>query len=291
MNCGSRTILAVVVLTPCITASVFCGATAGPLCFQLSPKLRRGNRCGRALSRKSAPGEARPDRRVHTGRCFGDAGFAGVAKAMRALRGGSAGDIFRIGYAAKQHRCGCGGCAVEGAQAPDHRCRDDGDVSRSGEVHRKDPRCFSWPHQHEPFRGWRHLFARRAHTARAEIRTGVIVTQVVPAVHGYSSLVLEYKAALAKNFSGESPDYVSLEYSVAARVLIEALKRAGPQFDTEKLVETFEGFHDLDVGLGAPVSFSKSEHQGSHKSGVPSLMRPGNLRQSNCNSGLWQGYN
>jgi predicted heme/steroid binding protein len=41
--------------------------------------------------------------------------------------------------------------------------------------------------------------------------TGVIVTQVVPALDGHSSLVLDYKAALAKYFPGEAPDYVSLE--------------------------------------------------------------------------------
>ena len=58
--------------------------------------------------------------------------------------------------------------------------------------------------------------------------TGVIVTQVVPAVSGYSSAVLEYKNALAKYFTGEAPDYVSLEGYVSANVLIQALKRLGP---------------------------------------------------------------
>ena len=95
--------------------------------------------------------------------------------------------------------------------------------------------------------------------------TGVIVTQVVPAVDGHSSLVLDYKSALAKYFPGEAPDYVSLEGYVAAKVLIEALKRNGPQLDTEKLVETLENLHDLDIGLGTPVTFGRSEHQGVHK--------------------------
>ena len=52
--------------------------------------------------------------------------------------------------------------------------------------------------------------------------SGVIVTQVVPAVSGYSSIVLEYKNALTKYFPGEAPDYVSLEGYVAASVLIQA---------------------------------------------------------------------
>jgi ABC-type branched-subunit amino acid transport system substrate-binding protein len=95
--------------------------------------------------------------------------------------------------------------------------------------------------------------------------TGIIVTQVVPAVDGHSSLVLDYKSALAKYFPGEAPDYVSLEGYVDAAVLLAALQRNGAQLDTEKLVETFENLRDLDVGLGTPVTFSRSEHQGVHK--------------------------
>jgi hypothetical protein len=40
--------------------------------------------------------------------------------------------------------------------------------------------------------------------------TGVIVTQVVPAVDGHSSLVLDYKSALAKYFPGQASDYVEI---------------------------------------------------------------------------------
>jgi branched-chain amino acid transport system substrate-binding protein len=95
--------------------------------------------------------------------------------------------------------------------------------------------------------------------------TGVIVTQVVPAIDGHSSLVLDYKSALAKYFPGQAPDYVSLEGYVDANVLIAALQRSGPQLDTEKLVSTLENLRDLDIGLGTPVTFSRSDHQGVHK--------------------------
>jgi ABC-type branched-subunit amino acid transport system substrate-binding protein len=95
--------------------------------------------------------------------------------------------------------------------------------------------------------------------------TGIIVTQVVPAVSGYSSVVLEYKNALAKYFPGEAPDYVSLEGYVAANVLIQGLKRARPQLDTEKLIDVLENTRDFDLGLGAQLSFGRAEHQASHK--------------------------
>src|ERR1700736_3432467 len=95
--------------------------------------------------------------------------------------------------------------------------------------------------------------------------TGSIVTQVVPSVSGYSSIVLEYKTAIAKYFPGEAPDYVSLEGYVSANILIQALKRCGPQLDTEKLIDVLENTRQLDLGLGAQLGFGRAEHQASHK--------------------------
>jgi branched-chain amino acid transport system substrate-binding protein len=95
--------------------------------------------------------------------------------------------------------------------------------------------------------------------------TGVLVTQVVPAVSGHSSAVIEYKNALAKYFPGEAPDYASLEGFVAANILIDALKRTGAQLDTEKLVDALESTRNLDLGLGVSLSFARSDHQASHK--------------------------
>ena len=52
----------------------------------------------------------------------------------------------------------------------------------------------------------------------------------------------------------------------AASVLISALKRNGPELDTEKLVaDTGKSPQNLDVGLGTPVNFGRSEHQGVHR--------------------------
>jgi hypothetical protein len=92
-----------------------------------------------------------------------------------------------------------------------------------------------------------------------------IITQVVPAVSGYSSLVLDYKNSLAKYFPGEAADYVSLEGFISANILIEAIKRTGPQLDTEKLIDVLENMRNLDLGLGVPLNFGRAEHQASHK--------------------------
>lgn len=47
--------------------------------------------------------------------------------------------------------------------------------------------------------------------------------------------------------------------------MIAALQRTGAQLDIDKLVATLENLRDLDIGLGTPVTFSRSEHQGVHK--------------------------
>jgi hypothetical protein len=95
---------------------------------------------------------------------------------------------------------------------------------------------------------------------------GVIVTQVVPPVDGYASVVLDYKKALANYSSpGEVAGYVSFEGYLAAKILVEALRRAVPQFDTEMVVDALETLRDFDIGLGVPVNFSRIEHQAVHK--------------------------
>jgi len=58
--------------------------------------------------------------------------------------------------------------------------------------------------------------------------SGVIVTQGVPAVSGYSGRVLDYKNALAKYEPGEAPDYTSTEGCIAATILIQAPKQTNP---------------------------------------------------------------
>jgi ABC-type branched-subunit amino acid transport system substrate-binding protein len=94
---------------------------------------------------------------------------------------------------------------------------------------------------------------------------GAIVTQVVPLPTSSASAVFHYQEQLKKYSPGEKPDFVSLEGFLAGELLVEGLRRAGPDADTEKVVEALENIHGLDLGTGAPISFGMSEHQGSHK--------------------------
>ncbi len=195
---------------------------------------------------------------------FGDSGFEGVQRAMRALHG-SEGYILRLGYQRNS-------IDVDTALAQLKANKTPIKAIVMAATYRAAAQFIEKTRDAYPGLIYTNPSAVGANSLRDELMmlgpkysAGIIVTQVVPDVDGYSSLVLEYKSALAKFFPGESPDATSLEYYVAAKILVEALKRAGPQLDTEKLVEELENMQGLDLGLGIPIGFSKSEHQGLHR--------------------------
>ena len=76
---------------------------------------------------------------------------------------------------------------------------------------------------------------------------------------------ITFERHVVRRVPGDAPDYVSLEGYVDATALIAALQRNGPELDTERLVGTLENLRDLDLGLGTPVTFTRSDHQGVHK--------------------------
>jgi branched-chain amino acid transport system substrate-binding protein len=194
---------------------------------------------------------------------YGDAGFAGVAKAFRAL-GVSDSSILRLNY--KRNTVEVDD-AVNQLKAQKLQIRAVVMVA----TYRAAAKFIEKTRDTYPGMIYSNV-SFVGSTALAEelmllgqrYASGVIVTQVVPAVGGYSSAVLEYKNALAKYFPGEAPDYVSLEGYIAANVLIQALK-ATPQLDTERLIDTLETMRNIDLGLGTPLTFGRAEHQASHK--------------------------
>jgi branched-chain amino acid transport system substrate-binding protein len=195
---------------------------------------------------------------------FGDAGFAGVAKAYRAL-GLNDGAILRLNY--KRN-------TVDVDEAVNMLRLQKPAIKAVVMVATYRAAAKFIEKTHDLFPGL--IYTDVSFVGSTELSeelmllgprfaSGVIVTQVVPAVGGYSSAVMEYKNALAKYFPGEAPDYVSFEGYIAANVLIQAIKRSGPQIETERLIDTLENMRNLDLGLGTPLNFGKGEHQASHK--------------------------
>jgi len=205
---------------------------------------------------------------------YGDAGFSGVEKAIRSLRGGNDSPILRLNYQRNT-------VDVYDAVAQLQQIQQQALQQKSRPPIKAVIMVPTYRAAAKFIEKTRDLYPDMIYTSVSFVgstalanelmllgkkyATGVIVTQVVPALEGHSSLVLDYKSALAKYFPGEAPDYVSLEGYVDATVLVAALKQNGAQLDTEKLVATFENLRDLDIGLGTPMTFSPSEHQGVHK--------------------------
>jgi ABC-type branched-subunit amino acid transport system substrate-binding protein len=195
---------------------------------------------------------------------FGDAGYAGVAKAFRAF-GLNDGAILRISYPRN---------SVNVDEAVNQLKAQKTPVRAIIMVATTRPAAKFIEKTHELMPGliYANVSAVGASALASELMllgtrytSGVIVTQTVPGIAGFSSLVLEYKSALAKFFPGEAPDYTSLEGYISASILVQGLKRVGPQFDTEMVVETLENLRNLDFGIGANLAFGRADHQASHK--------------------------
>jgi len=76
---------------------------------------------------------------------------------------------------------------------------------------------------------------------------GVVVSQVVPSPRSSATpIVKEYLAAIDN--SDQSPSYESMEGYIAAKTLVEAVRRAGKGWDTPGLQKTMASMTDYDVG-------------------------------------------
>ncbi len=116
-------------------------------------------------------------------------------------------------------------------------------------------------------------------TSGAHYAQGVMVTQSVPVPTSKTSAVLRYQEALQRHAPGERPGFVTLEGWIVGNLFAEALRRAGRDLDTEKLVSALEGIGGLDLGIGPPVRFGAKEHQASHKVWGTALQPDGSYRQ------------
>jgi len=195
---------------------------------------------------------------------YGDAGFAGVAKAFRSLGLNDAG-IVRLGYKRNTIDVEQALAGLRAQKVPvkavvmvaSYRAAAKF-IEKSRDAH---PDMI---YTNVSFVGSTEL-ANELMLLGPRFAKGVVVTQVVPAVGNESSVVLEYKKALGTAFPGEPVDYVSFEGYEAANVLVEGLRRTGRAVDTEKLIDALEQMRKVDLGIGVPVSFGPSEHQGLHK--------------------------
>jgi branched-chain amino acid transport system substrate-binding protein len=92
---------------------------------------------------------------------------------------------------------------------------------------------------------------------------GVGVMQVMPYPKDFSATVTREFQRILKGMANPPPlSYSTLEGFVAAKLLSEGLRRAGPNPTRQKLVSASETMHDFDLG-GVKVSYSPTSHDGS----------------------------
>jgi ABC-type branched-subunit amino acid transport system substrate-binding protein len=106
----------------------------------------------------------------------------------------------------------------------------------------------------------------------------VMVTQVVPLPTSGAAAAPRDRAAPAGRAPGER-GFVELEGWIVGKLLAEGLRGAGRDLDTEKLVDALERIRDLDLGTGARLGFSRSEHQASHQVWATALQPDGSYRR------------
>ena len=195
---------------------------------------------------------------------YGDSGYAGVQKAVRSLPGNNP-DVIRLNY--KRNTVDVQG-AVDSLRAYRGQIKAVVMIAsyRAAAKFIEKTRDLypSMIYTNVSFVGSTAL-ADELMLLGSRYASGVIVTQVVPAINSHATIVLNYKEALAKYFPGEGADYVSFEGYIDASILAEAARRVGRDIDTEKLVEQLERTDNFDLGLGAPVNFNSNDHQGLHK--------------------------
>jgi ABC-type branched-subunit amino acid transport system substrate-binding protein len=93
--------------------------------------------------------------------------------------------------------------------------------------------------------------------------TGVVVAQVVPPYSRASiPIVREYQAAIEKSLGKKDYSFTSLESYIGAKVLVEAIRRAGANPTREGLMKTLDSMQSFNVG-GYVVDFSPTNHNGS----------------------------
>jgi ABC-type branched-subunit amino acid transport system substrate-binding protein len=92
---------------------------------------------------------------------------------------------------------------------------------------------------------------------------GVIVATVVPPPTKRSlPIVQEYQQAIEQQLGRKEFSFSSLESYIGAKVLVEALRRAGPKPTRASLMQALDGMKSYDVG-GYTVSFAPDNHNGS----------------------------
>ena len=119
------------------------------------------------------------------------------------------------------------------------------------------------------------LLVKHGRAKGRDYTRGLINSQVVPSYDDTTLPgVAEYRALMDKHnppvpeairdaqYAPQKYSFISLEGYVNARVITEALKRAGANAGRPGFRQALESLRGLDLGIGAPLTFTPERHQG-----------------------------
>ncbi|NCC24102.1 MAG: hypothetical protein EOM25_02710 [Deltaproteobacteria bacterium] len=98
----------------------------------------------------------------------------------------------------------------------------------------------------------------------------ILMSQVVPPPEGPETRQLlgsaaEYVQLMARDYPDDKPNFVGLEGYINARVLVEGLRRAGPNLTREGFIQAIESMDQYSLGGDTSISFSPRDHQGMER--------------------------
>ncbi len=119
------------------------------------------------------------------------------------------------------------------------------------------------------------LLVKQGRSAGRDYTRALVNSQVVPSYDDTGLPgVVEYRALMDKHnpavpevlrdsaYAPQKYSFISLEGYVNARVIVEALRRAGASASRQTLRQTLESLRALDLGIGATLTFTPERHQG-----------------------------
>jgi ABC-type branched-subunit amino acid transport system substrate-binding protein len=90
----------------------------------------------------------------------------------------------------------------------------------------------------------------------------IVATVVPPPTKRALTVVQEYQHDIELQTGEKQHSFTSLEGYIGAKVLVEALKRAGPKPTREAFMQALDSMKAFDVG-GYAVTFAPDNHNGS----------------------------
>lgn len=107
---------------------------------------------------------------------------------------------------------------------------------------------------------------------------GVIVSQVLPYEKSYKYQFIKDAISIAKEKGLPPPSPSVLEGFTAAKVMVEGLRKAAPNFTRERIIAGLNSIHHYDIG-GLEISFSEADHTGLNFSDLAIISVAGDFQR------------